>query len=226
MPARPWRQDEEEYLEGARRELRERCREELGGFVGDLAEWTLFMTLTFDPLVMAGTSEAALEAGRRQLAVPAVSRWTAMRRFRYFLEHASDVVGRPTVGVVALEPHQSGQPHGHGLLSIEGGVVGGEIVSLSRLWREYRGNGWIRLEEPRSQEDVTGYCAKYMAKDASELVFSSSLVCGPEARPRTTKPPSWSADHEGPPAGPRAIQSQSLSEPGGSPERSDPLTAW
>jgi hypothetical protein len=36
------------------------------------------------------------------------------------------------------------------------------------------GNGFIRLEEPWCQEDVTGYCAKYMAKDASEMVFSPS----------------------------------------------------
>jgi hypothetical protein len=98
-----------------------------------------------------------------------------MRRFRYFLEHAGKAVGRPTVGVIALEDHQAGQPHGHGLLGSEGGVVGGEIVALGGLWREYPGNGWIRLEVPRSREDVTLYCAKYMAKDASELVFSSCL---------------------------------------------------
>lgn len=170
-----WREAEKEYLDGARRELRERCRDELGAFVGGLARWDLFMTLTFDPLVMAGTSAAALAKGREQLAVPDVSRWTAQRRFGYFLEHASKVVGRPTVGVVALEPHQDGQPHGHGLLAIQGGVVGSEIGALGGLWRDYRGNGWIRLEVPRSQEDVTGYCAKYMAKDASELVFSRSL---------------------------------------------------
>jgi hypothetical protein len=60
-------------------------------------------------------------------------------------------------------------------LDVEGGVVGDEIETLWRLWYAYQGNGWIRLEEPRSQEDVTGYCAKYLAKDASELVFSSSL---------------------------------------------------
>jgi hypothetical protein len=170
-----WQEREDEYLVGARQELRDRCRQELATFVRDLAPWTLFMTLTFDPLVMAGTSPAALAKGRQQLAVPAVSRWTAMRRFRYFLEHTSRTLERATVGVIALEPHESGQPHGHGLLDTEGGVVGQEVAQLGRLWRDYPGNGWIRLEEPRSQEDVTGYCAKYLAKDASELVFSSSL---------------------------------------------------
>jgi hypothetical protein len=148
----------------------------MAAFIGGLADWTLFANpLTFDPLMMAGTSPEALARGREQLAVPAVSRWTAMRRFRYFLEHASHAVGRPTVGVIALEPHNSGQPHGHGLLSIEGGLVGQEIATLHRLWTEYRGNGNGWLECPRSQEDVTGYCAKYMAKDACELVMSGSL---------------------------------------------------
>lgn len=98
-----------------------------------------------------------------------------MRRFRYFLEKSSRVLGRPTSGVIALEPHQSGQPHGHGLLSIEGGLVYPDIATLCQLWRSFQGNGYIRLEEPRSQEDVTRYSAKYMAKDVSELVMSASL---------------------------------------------------
>ena len=175
MSSNEWRQEEDDYLTASRRGLRDRAQQELAAFVRDLAPWSLFMTLTFDPLVMAGTSPAALDKGRQQLAVPAVSRWTAMRRFRYFLEHSSRVLEHETAGVIALEPHESGQPHGHGLLFVEGGVVGDEFGTLGRLWREYPGNGWIRLEEPRSQEDVAGYCAKYLAKDASELVFSSSL---------------------------------------------------
>jgi len=173
MSGEGWREAENEFLRGARMGLRERSREELGAFVGELVETSLFMTLTFDPWQMGGGLPVA--EGREQLAVPAVSRWTAMRRFRYFLEHAEQAVGRRTAGVIALEPHESGQPHGHGLMGIEGGLVGDEMASLGRLWRGYRGNGWIRLEAPRSREDVAGYCAKYMAKDASELVFSSGL---------------------------------------------------
>src|SRR3990172_352462 len=171
-----WQAEQEELMAASRRELQEGYRREMGTFIGGLAEWTLFANpLTFDPLVMAGTSPEALAKGREQLAVPAVSRWTAMRRFGYFLEQSSHALKRPTVGVIALEPHQSGQPHGHGLVGIEGGLVGGEILTLYRLWTGYPGNGNGWLEPPKSQEDVTGYCAKYMAKDASELVFSSSL---------------------------------------------------
>ena len=179
MASGEWRQAEDDYLVASRRELKGRCEQEMGAFVRDLGPWSLFGTLTFEPFSMAGYESAnALEppsVWKGRLAVPAVSRWTAMRRFRYFLEQASKAVGRPTVGVVALEPHESGQPHGHPLLGIEGGVVGDEIRRLGELWRDYNGNGWIRLEEPRSIEDVAGYCAKYIAKDASELVFSSSL---------------------------------------------------
>jgi len=176
MSGSEWRAEEDRLMAVAVRKLQGAYRQEMAKFIGGLAEWTLFANpLTFDPLVMAGTSPEALAKGRQQLAVPAVSRWTAMRRFGYFLEHASRVLERPTVGVVALEPHQSGQPHGHGLLGIEGGLVGGEILALYALWTGYPGNGNGRLEPPKSQEDVSGYCAKYMAKDASELVFSSSL---------------------------------------------------
>jgi hypothetical protein len=160
----------------------------MGEWLRDLAPWSLFATrLSFDPLVMAGTPEELIAKGRQLMAVPAVSRWAAMRRFGYFLDHAGRAVGRPTVGVIALEPHQSGQPHGHGLLSIEGGVVGTEIASLHALWKGYPGNGWMRLEEPRSPADVAGYCAKYMAKDVSELVFSSALGVSSTARP--SRPP-------------------------------------
>ena len=77
-----------------------------------------------------------------------------------------------------MEDHRSGQPHGHGVLAIEDGLVDGDIDALSCLWRSIWGNGFIRLEEPLSQEAVTNYCAKYMAKDVSELVFSSALARG------------------------------------------------
>lgn len=176
MGSNAWRADEDDFMRRSAGELESRYAQEMGRWIGELATWTLFMNpMTFDPLMMAGVSPEAIAKGRQRMAVPAVSRWTAMRRFRYFLEKSSRAVGRPTEGVVALEPHQSGQPHGHGLLSIEGGLVGEEIGTLSRLWRDYRGNGWIRLEVPRSQDDVARYSAKYMAKHVSELVMSTTL---------------------------------------------------
>lgn len=188
MSGKSWREKEDDDMAAAVSDLEKRYASEMAQWIGGMADWTLFANpLTFDPLMMAGTSPEAIAKGREQMAVPAVSRWTAMRRFRYFLDKSSDVLGRATQGVVALEPHQSGQPHGHGLLSIQGGLLGQEIATLSRLWRDYRGNGWIRLEVPRSQDDVARYAAKYMAKNVSELVMSTTLgtvqtlACPPEA---------------------------------------------
>jgi hypothetical protein len=178
MGSEPWRAEEDAFLAGERRKLRSRVGEAMAGFAGDfVGEVTLFATFTFDPLAMGGMSEEALKEARRQLAVPAVSTWCARRRFQYFLDHASEAVGRLVMGVIAVEEHRSGQPHGHGLLGIEGGLVYPDVQNLSFLWRgrRPRGNGFIKLEEPRSEEDVTNYCAKYMAKDASEMVFAHGL---------------------------------------------------
>ena len=70
-----WQAEQEELMAASRRELQEGYRREMATFIGGLAEWTLFANpLTFDPLVMAGTSPEALGKGREQLAVPAVSR--------------------------------------------------------------------------------------------------------------------------------------------------------
>jgi hypothetical protein len=41
------------------------------------------------------------------------------------------------------------------------------------IW--YGDHAYIRLERPRSREDVSAYCGKYMAKELSEMVFSRDL---------------------------------------------------
>jgi len=176
MGSKPWRAEEDAFLAGARRELRSRVAEAMAGFAGDfVGRVTLFGTFTFDPWSM-GLAAGGSKEGRALVAVPTVSLRCATRRFQYFLDHASEAVGRLVVGVIAVEEHRTGQPHGHGVLGIEGGLVYPDVQNLSFLWRGPRpmGNGFIRLEKPWSQEDVTGYCAKYMAKDASDMVFSPS----------------------------------------------------
>jgi hypothetical protein len=176
MPQGEWRAEEDAFLAGERKRLQTRVGEAMGDFIGDLVKpVTLFATLTFDPsnIRLSGPMEGA----RGEVTeVPAVSTWCARRRFVYFLRHASKACRAPVVGVIAMDFHKLGNPHGHGVLGIEGGLVYPDIEALSLLWRDTRGNGWIRLEEPLSDEDVTRYCAKYMAKDAGDLVFSSALT--------------------------------------------------
>lgn len=176
MPRGEWRDREDAFLAGERAKTRTAVKEAMGQFVGKLVRpVTLFATFTFDPLNIRMVGPLVSGDKRAELPLPTVSVWCAARRFQYFLDHASGALGRLVVGVIATEDHRSGQSHGHGVLGIEGGLVGGEIGTLSALWRKSRGNGFIRLEVPLSEEDVTNYCAKYMAKDASDMVFSRSL---------------------------------------------------
>ena len=176
MAGREWREDENDRMAASKLDLTRRYRAAMGEWIDGLGDWHLFATLTFDPLEMSGLRGAELDKARKVAAVPAVSRWTAIRRFQKWLDKSRMTLGRPTQGVIAVEPHQSGQPHGHGLLSIEGGLVYPDIIDLGKLWRSFPGNGYVRLEVPKSSGDVTRYAAKYMAKDVSDLVMS--LVVG------------------------------------------------
>ena len=176
MPRGEWRAEEDAFLAGERAKTGRALKEAMGDFIGQLVKpVTLFATFTFDPLNIRMVGPLVAGDKRAELPLPTVSVWCAGRRFQYFLDHASEALGRLVVGVIATEDHRSGQSHGHGVLGIEGGLVGGEIGTLSAHWRKGRGNGFIRLEEPVSDEDVTRYCARYMAKDGGDMVFSRSL---------------------------------------------------
>ena len=179
MPRGEWRAEEDAFLAGERVKLQNRVGDAMGDFIGGLVKpVTLFVTLTFDPSNIRLSGPLVSGARREVMEVPAVSRWCARRRFQYFLDHASKTVGRSVVGVIGMDFHKLGNPHGHGVLGIEGGLVYPDVEKLSLVWRDYRGNGWIRLEEPLSDQDVTRYCARYMAKDAGDLVFSRALARG------------------------------------------------
>jgi hypothetical protein len=116
-------------------------------------------------------------SGRRRAYVP--SQWKARRDAEFWLRDAARDLGRAIVGVVVVEFHVSGWPHLHALVD-SGGLQHGDIEKLGRLWfnrgRRGLGGGYNRLEVPRSQEDVTGYCAKYMTKTGFEqLVIHGRL---------------------------------------------------
>jgi hypothetical protein len=48
-----------------------------------------------------------------------------------------------------------------------------DVRTMWQIW--FDAHGYIRLERPRSPEDVSAYCGKYLAKDFSEMVFSRDL---------------------------------------------------
>jgi hypothetical protein len=186
LQAGAWHAEQRDFMARSRAELECRYHDAMGAWISQLKPWYLFArSLTFDPLDMAAAGRAREgirsekveldQETRRRLLVPALTFATAQRHLDYFVNAASGVLGRPTYSVGALEPHKSGQPHGHLVVSIEGGLKYGDIKALHRLWRSSRGNGSIYLVEPKSRGDVAGYCAKYLAKDLSELVMSRSL---------------------------------------------------
>lgn len=164
MPRREWRVYEDGFLYGAERELVSRAKSAYGEWIAELRDWSAFVTLTFAP--GATTTNADL---------PSVSDASALRRFGYYLRRAPQLVGRPVEGIVALEHHASGMPHGHALLAMEGPHVKGQLQALGRFWEVTKGYGSARHEVPRKQGDVSRYCAKYLVKDGGEVVFSAGL---------------------------------------------------
>jgi hypothetical protein len=158
------------------RALESAYTEAMGEWVESLGPWDYFVTLTFDPWKVPRSD--ARHAAQSYELPPKISEWCGARRFANFLRRAPDVLEREVEGVVALERHKSGQPHGHGLLRVAEGPRRGDIRALSEDWRGLAGNGWIRLERPKSAGDVSGYCAKYMTKDLGLLTLSAGFTGG------------------------------------------------
>ena len=69
-----------------------------------------------------------------------------------------------------------GQLHGHGLLWLSGGLRDGDVTLLSRSWRAYALNGYIRLEVPLDMGAVIDYATEHTVKQLGELVLS--VGCG------------------------------------------------
>lgn len=76
-------------------------------------------------------------------------------------------------GVIAVEGHMDGSAHVHGLLGLRA-LQDGDVRLLSERW--FTPHGYVKLDRPRSSEDVAAYCGKYLCKDMGELVFSRDLV--------------------------------------------------
>lgn len=166
------REDFEDEMTASRRQLRAGASEALATFIGELAPWHLFGGLTFDQRRCPKERIGGTLVPRR---IPVD---VARGRFERYVAGAERALGRRIEYVAGLESQRNGWPHFHPLLSLEGGLQGGDVVALGSLW--YDANGYGRLEAPRSVEDVTGYCAKYLLKDLAvgDLLISPRLRGG------------------------------------------------
>mgnify|MGYP005805357423 CR=1 FL=1 len=189
-----WQQEQADFMRAAECALTRGARQEMAELVAELMPWSLFINpATFDPLEISGALAGELRptalygAAATRLArlvrtgtlPPAVSDATALRRFRGWLNrYAREALGRPVEGLIALE-HGGGyrQAHGHGLLWLSGGVRDGDIAALSRSWREFPGNGYIRFQVPVSMAAVVEYTAKHTVKALGDLALSIGCGC-------------------------------------------------
>lgn len=139
-------------------------------------KWDLTITLTFDPkrrvVVPPGSGTGRLKISPRvtetgiTLRDVALTGDVAQRRVKRWLKDGEQLLQRKLTGIVCLENHQSGWPHFHGLLAVDGGLRYGDLAVLSHEWFEK--NGYNRLEPPIDVNGCARYAAKYMSKDLKE----------------------------------------------------------
>lgn len=186
-------------MRAARREQEQAATEALGEFFMDLGPWDIFGGETFDQRrrrfqrIETRTSSEPVRAGWTKKGYP---RWTwghpvvydyihelprkvsvdgTREAFQNFIRRGRKALGRHIEYAAAIESQKNGWPHLHPLLKLEEGLRGGDIAALGRIWwEEY---GLNKLAAPRSQNDVAGYCAKYLVKDlaSGELLLSPRL---------------------------------------------------
>jgi hypothetical protein len=171
-----WQQDFEDEMTVARRGLVIGAKDRMGEFIAAMGPWDLFGGLTFDQRRCRHERVWGMAGGRIPCRIPIDS---AKMRFQSYVRAAERRLGRRVEYVAALESHRNGWPHLHPLLRLEGGLLAGDIEALGGLW--YRRQGYGRLEVPRSAQDVTEYCAKYLSKDlgSGDLLLKLGPYVGP-----------------------------------------------
>jgi len=180
-------------MRGARREQEQAATEAMGELFMKLGPWDIFGGETFDQRrrrfqrIETRTSEPVCVGGDRWVwGHPVVYDYIhelprkvsvdgTREAFQNFIRRGRKALGRGIEYAAAIESQKNGWPHLHPLLKVEEGLRGGDIAALGRIWwEEY---GLNKLAAPRSQNDVAGYCAKYLVKDlaSGELLLSPRL---------------------------------------------------
>jgi hypothetical protein len=164
-----WQEDERDFVNESRRELKGEAHGALGPFIGSLRPWDCFFTGTYDPRRRNGQVERVLGVD----IAPRVSRWKALRDAAWLVEFASELVGRPVAGVIAVEPHLDCSYHLHGLLDLGSGRKA-DLEALSWRWSEQK--GFCRFDRPRGIDEVCSYTAKYLVGPDTDIWFSPGLI--------------------------------------------------
>ena len=160
---------ESEEDAATRRFLESAAAEALGPFIAASGSWDCFFTGTYDPRKRNGAVQRILGVD----VAPRVSRWKALRDAAWLVEFASELVGRPVAGVIAVEPHLDRSYHLHGLLAL-GGARQAYLEALTWRWLEKK--GFCRFDRPRGIDEVCSYTAKYLVGREADIWFSPGLI--------------------------------------------------
>lgn len=137
----------------------DRLADAYAGFIGRIP-WQWFCTLTFRPHLAGRTGGVHPES--------------ADKAFRFFISS----INRELYGanwskrhhgglqwVRGTELHKDGRLHFHAVVSAHGADI--NSLASRYAWHEfwYKHFGRNQIEEPRSQDEICGYVAKYVTKD-------------------------------------------------------------
>lgn len=95
----------------------------------------------------------------------------------------------PVVWVLGVEPHESGRLHAHALIKFPSCFGEVRRAHGQELWWDW--HGMAKIVPPRSQEGVSAYVGKYVAKPGSDLVFSDSFRAAAMAGSESTQSGQW-----------------------------------
>jgi len=169
-----WQETMADEVVAARKELERGARDAWAELVRDLMPWDVVINAaTFDGRQLTRGRGKSPWASASPGVGCEISRSQAIKRFRVFFEKARYALRRPVEGFMACEVGPAGgMEHGHGLLSLAGGLVMGDIKALHDVWYEVPGNGTIKLEWPLEGDWFIRYTTKHTVKQASDVVFS------------------------------------------------------
>lgn len=107
-----------------------------------------------------------------------------LKRFRYCTHKIADHVygkrwerrGTGPEYVVGMERHKTGWPHSHGVIRLANVDLADPLQFDLKHWQKWitETGGFCHLSRPRNQEDVVGYCTKYVLKEG-DLTLSDNL---------------------------------------------------
>lgn len=137
-------------------------------WMGALAPWDLYATLTydqrrFDDDAGDGTCDAYVRSFQ-----------ACARDVEAYRSALSAVLHREVTAAVAIEAHRNGWPHAHALLAMDG-VNSLGFVRAGRLWWDNHGFALISRVDLSRSYSLAAYITKYFTKQNADVALLGPL---------------------------------------------------